>query len=74
MQARPEESGGGVESVYMSVYVCVLRQHTLSSTPLPCSHSQGQRDQTSLWPLIYLYAQSSLCSERETCEMHLSKY
>lgn len=34
---RPEESGGGAESAYMRV--CVLRQHTLSSTPLPCSHT-----------------------------------
>lgn len=71
---RPQQSGGGVKSVYASVYGLVWRQHTMSSTPIPCSHTQGQQDQTSLWPLIYLYARSTLCSERETRETHLSKY
>lgn len=71
---RPQQSGGGVKSVYASVYGLVWRQHTMSSTPTPCSHTQGQQDQTSLWPLIYLYARSTLCSERETRETHLSKY
>lgn len=73
---RPEEGGGGVESVYMSLCVCVCfaTAHTVIPSPPLFSHTQGQRDQTSLWPLIYLYARSSLCSERETREMHLSKY
>lgn len=49
--------------------LCLTRHHTSLF-----SHSGGQRGQTSLWPLIYLYAWSSLCTERETHEMHLSKY
>ncbi len=60
---RPEESGQGVESVYMSVYVCFLRQHTLSSTPLPCSHTH--RDSVTrlpfgLWDIFICLEQSLL--------------
>lgn len=59
---RPEESGGGAESAYMRV--CVLRQHTLSSTPLPCSHTH--RDSVTRRPfgLWYIYMLGAVSAQR----------
>lgn len=60
---KPEESGRGVES--MSVHVCVLWQHTLSSTPFPCSHTQ--RDSVARRPFgpldIFISTGQSLLRE-----------
>lgn len=69
---RPEE--GWSLCIRGCMCVCLATAHIVVHSPPLFSHTQGQRDQTSLWPLIYLYAPSSLCSERETRETHLSKY
>lgn len=48
----------------MSVYVCVLWQHTLSSTPLPCSHTH--RDSVTRRPfgLWYIYMLGAVSVQR----------
>lgn len=48
----------------LCVNVCVLRQHTLSSTPLPCSHTHKDSVTRRPFGLWYIYMLGAVSAQR----------